>query len=42
MFHRTADVAVTVNLPESVKLGIPGDNLTVKLNLSFPLPVGIG
>jgi len=39
MFHRTADVAVTVNLPEGVKMALPGDNITVKLNLSFPLPM---
>ena len=39
MFHRTADIAVTIQLPESVKMGIPGDNIMCKLNLSYPLPI---
>lgn len=42
MFVRTADVAVTTQLPDSVKVGMPGDNLTVKLNLSYPLPLNQG
>jgi len=27
MFLRTADIAVTVNLGEKVKMGLPGDNV---------------
>jgi elongation factor Tu len=41
-FIRTADVAAEVTLPESVKMGMPGDNLNIKLKLAFPLPVTTG
>ncbi|CAD8201607.1 unnamed protein product [Paramecium octaurelia] len=39
MFVRTADVAVTLQLPENIKVGMPGDNFTCKLNLSYNLPL---
>mmetsp|Transcript_17979 Transcript_17979/g.15701 ORF Transcript_17979/g.15701 Transcript_17979/m.15701 type:complete len:322 (+) Transcript_17979:409-1374(+) len=41
-FIRTADVAAEITLPEGVKMGLPGDNLDIKLKLSFPLPVENG
>lgn len=41
-FIRTADVAADINLPESVKMGMPGDNLLVQLKLSFPLALSQG
>lgn len=38
-FIRTADCAVDITLPESVAMGMPGDNLTVKMKLNYPLPI---
>ena len=38
-FIRTADVAVDINLPEEVQMGMPGDNLTVNMKLNYPLPI---
>jgi len=37
-FIRTADVACELVL-EDGKIGMPGDNLDVKVKLSYPLPV---
>ena len=42
IFLRTADVAVDVVLPKSVKIGMPGDNLTVQMRLSVPVPINTG
>ena len=28
-----------INLPESVAMGMPGDNLTVSMKLHYPLPI---
>lgn len=42
MFLRTADVAADIVLPKNTKLGMPGDNLTVQMRLSVPLPVATG
>ena len=39
---RTADVAVDIILPSSVKVGMPGDNLTVWMRLQFPLSIEKG
>jgi len=39
---RTADVAVDLYLPENVKVALPGDNLTFKMRLSVPMPMGPG
>jgi len=36
-FIRTADVAADINLPESVKMALPGDHLLVNMKLSVPL-----
>jgi len=41
-FIRTADVAVTVELPKDKQIAIPGDNFTGNLKLNFPLPVQKG
>lgn len=38
-FIRTADCAIDVQLPESVAMGMPGDNITVNLKLHYPLPI---
>lgn len=35
-------MAAQIELPENVKMGMPGDNLTIKLNLQFPLPIATG
>ena len=42
IFLRTADIAVDVVLPKNVKVGMPGDNLTLQLRLAFHLPVNVG
>jgi elongation factor Tu len=41
-FIRTADVAADVTLPAEVQMALPGDNLTIKMKLNFPLPITIG
>ena len=41
-FIRTADTAVDVTLPDDVEMAMPGDNLTLKMKLSVPLPIVIG
>jgi elongation factor Tu len=41
-FIRTADCAVTVNLPPKVEMAMPGDNLTVSMKLHYPLPILVG
>lgn len=41
-FIRTADCAVDVTLPETVEMAMPGDNLTVKMKLNYPLPILVG
>jgi len=41
-FIRTADVAGDLYLPENVKMAMPGDNLIVKIRLTFPLSVQQG
>lgn len=42
MYLRTADVCAEINLPESNKMAMPGDNLMVNLKLNFPLPITVG
>lgn len=41
-FVRTADVAVDVTLPTEVQMALPGDNLSIKMKLNFPLPINVG
>jgi len=38
-FIRTADCAADVTLPDNVEMAMPGDNLTVKMKLNYPLPI---
>lgn len=38
-FIRTADTAVDVTLPDNVEMAMPGDNITVKMRLNYPLPI---
>lgn len=42
IFMRTADVAGELVLPDNVKIGMPGDNLKVKIRLISYLPVDKG
>ena len=39
---KTADVSAKLVLQEGVKMGMPGDNLTVNLEADFPVPISIG
>jgi elongation factor Tu len=41
-FIRTADFAVKITLPETIKMAAPGDNLKVFMKLEFPMPIKIG
>ena len=41
-FIRTADVACDIMLPPTQRIGMPGDNLTVKMRLSSKLPLETG
>lgn len=41
-FIRTADCAVDVTLPDNCEMAMPGDNLTVKMKLNYPLPILVG
>ncbi len=38
-FIRTADSAVDITLDEEVEMAMPGDNLTAKMKLNFPVPL---
>jgi translation elongation factor EF-Tu-like GTPase len=42
MFLRTADVAVAITLPESIKMATPGDNINLTMKLEFPMPIKKG
>jgi len=41
-FIRTADCAVDVTLPDGTEMAMPGDNLTTKMKLNYPLPIIVG
>lgn len=41
-YLRTADVTGKVELPESVKMVMPGDNVTATFELISPVPLEIG
>ena len=41
-FIRTADCAADVTLPDNVEMAMPGDNLSVKMKLHYPLPILVG
>lgn len=36
-YFRTCDVATEIKLPENVKVGMPGDNLTIQMRFHFPV-----
>jgi translation elongation factor EF-Tu-like GTPase len=39
VFFRTADVAVSINLPEDKAMAIGGDNFTAHFTMLNPLPI---
>lgn len=39
LYYKTADTAVEIELPENVKIAKPGDNLSIKAKLHFPLTI---
>lgn len=41
-YLRTADVTGKVELPENVKMVMPGDNVTANFELKSPVPLEIG
>ncbi|HDT11723.1 MAG TPA: elongation factor Tu [bacterium] len=41
-FFRTTDVTGTLELPEGVKMVMPGDNVTIKVNLIVPIAMDEG
>ena len=41
-FVRTADLAASITLPETVKMAMPGDNLKINMKFEFPYPVKPG
>lgn len=42
MFIRTADFAVTITLPENIKMATPGDSVKVTMKTEFPMPIKKG
>jgi elongation factor Tu len=41
-FFRTTDVTGTINLPEGVEMCMPGDNITMAINLIIPIAIEEG
>lgn len=41
-FIRTADSAADIELPSEVQMALPGDNISIKMKLYFPLPIHTG
>jgi elongation factor Tu len=41
-FFRTADITGTVTLPEGTEMAMPGDNLSAKFELLFPIAMEPG
>lgn len=39
LYYKTADTAAEICLPEGVKIAKPGDNITIKAKLNFPLTI---
>ena len=39
LYYKTADTAAEICLPDGVKIAKPGDNLTIKAKLNFPLTI---
>lgn len=42
LFFKTADTSIEIELPESTKIAKPGDNVTIKGKLHFPLTISKG
>lgn len=42
LFYKTADTALEIELPENTKIAKPGDNLTIRGKLHFPLTITQG
>lgn len=42
LYYKTADTAAQILLPEGTKFGKPGDNLTIRAKLHFPLTIEKG
>jgi elongation factor Tu len=42
LYFKTADTAAEIALPEGVKIAKPGDNLTIKAKLNFPITITKG
>ncbi|GGF77482.1 elongation factor Tu [Wenyingzhuangia marina] len=41
-YVRTTDVTGTINLPDGVEMVMPGDNLTIKVDLHSPIAMNVG
>ena len=39
LYFKTADTAAEIALPDGVKIAKPGDNLTIKAKLNFPITI---
>lgn len=42
LYYKTADTAAEICLPDGVKIAKPGDNITIKAKLNFPLTITKG
>ena len=42
LYFKTADTAVEIALPQGTKIAKPGDNLTIKGKLHFPITISEG
>lgn len=42
LYYKTADTAVEIELPENTKIAKPGDNISIKAKLHFPLTITKG
>lgn len=42
LYFKTADTAAEIALPEGVKIAKPGDNVTIKAKLNFPITISKG
>jgi len=41
-YVRTTDVTGTINLPDGVEMVMPGDNLTITVDLHQPIAMNVG
>lgn len=39
LYFKTADTAAEIELPEGTKIAKPGDNLTIRAKLHFPITI---